>query len=438
MRIIDKIKADGVHISFEVFPPKTDAGFESVLKATDGIAELTPSFISVTYGAGGGTSKNTVKIASHIKNDLKIPALAHLTCVSSTKEEVHKVIGQLQKEGIENILALRGDIPQDGQFPLPGQYSHACELIEDIKKMGDFCIGAACYPEGHVEMEHKKDDIRYLKEKVDCGVDFITTQMFFVLKATDGIAELTPSFISVTYGAGGGTSKNTVKIASHIKNDLKIPALAHLTCVSSTKEEVHKVIGQLQKEGIENILALRGDIPQDGQFPLPGQYSHACELIEDIKKMGDFCIGAACYPEGHVEMEHKKDDIRYLKEKVDCGVDFITTQMFFNNDIFYNFLYRIREQGIMIPVLPGIMPITTKKQLARSCALSGTAVPQRFRAIVDYFGDDPAAMKQAGIAYATDQIIDLIANGVRNIHVYSMNKPEVAAAIMQNLSEIVK
>ena len=171
MRIIDKIKADGVHISFEVFPPKTDAGFESVLKATDGIAELTPSFISVTYGAGGGTSKNTVKIASHIKNDLKIPALAHLTCVSSTKEEVHKVIGQLQKEGIENILALRGDIPQDGQFPLPGQYSHACELIEDIKKMGDFCIGAACYPEGHVEMEHKKDDIRYLKEKVDCGVD---------------------------------------------------------------------------------------------------------------------------------------------------------------------------------------------------------------------------------------------------------------------------
>ena len=161
-------------------------------------------------------------------------------------------------------------------------------------------------------------------------------------------------------------------------------------------------------------------------------------VIEDIKKMGDFCIGAACYPEGHVEMEHKKDDIRYLKEKVDCGVDFITTQMFFNNDIFYNFLYRIREQGIMIPVLPGIMPITTKKQLARSCALSGTAVPQRFRAIVDYFGDDPAAMKQAGIAYATDQIIDLIANGVRNIHVYSMNKPEVAAAIMQNLSEIVK
>ena len=259
-----------------------------------------------------------------------------------------------------------------------------------------------------------------------------------VLKATEAIAELKPSYMSVTYGAGGGTSKNTVKIASHIKDKYNVPSLAHLTCVSSTKEEVHQVIDQLKAAGIENILALRGDIPQESEFPLPNHYQYAYELIEDIKSQGDFCIGAACYPEGHVEMEHKKDDIRYLKEKVDCGVDFITTQMFFNNDIFYNFLYRIREQGIMIPVLPGIMPITTKKQLARSCALSGTAVPQRFRAIVDYFGDDPAAMKQAGIAYATDQIIDLIANGVRNIHVYSMNKPEVAAAIMQNLSEIVK
>ena len=259
-----------------------------------------------------------------------------------------------------------------------------------------------------------------------------------VLKATEAIAELKPSYMSVTYGAGGGTSKNTVKIASHIKDKYNVPSLAHLTCVSSTKEEVHQVIDQLKAAGIENILALRGDIPQESEFPLPNHYQYAYELIEDIKSQGDFCIGAACYPEGHVEMEHKKDDIRYLKEKVDCGVDFITTQMFFNNDIFYNFLYRIREQGIMIPVLPGIMPITTKKQLARSCALSGTAVPQRFRAIVDYFGDDPAAMKQAGIAYATDQIIDLIANGVRNIHVYSMNIPEVAAAIMQNLSEIVK
>lgn len=259
-----------------------------------------------------------------------------------------------------------------------------------------------------------------------------------VLKATDGIAELTPSFISVTYGAGGGTSKNTVKIASHIKNDLKIPALAHLTCVSSTKEEVHKVIGQLQKEGIENILALRGDIPQDGQFPLPGQYSHACELIEDIKKMGDFCIGAACYPEGHVEAEHKKDDIYNLKKKVDCGVDFLTTQMFFDNTIFYNFLYRIREIGIAVPVVPGIMPVTKGNQMKRISEMSGTVLPQRFRDVLDRFGEDPKAMQQAGIAYATDQIIDLFANGINHVHVYSMNNPAVATAIMHNLSDIVK
>ena len=259
-----------------------------------------------------------------------------------------------------------------------------------------------------------------------------------VLKATEAIAELKPSYMSVTYGAGGGTSKNTVKIASHIKDKYNVPSLAHLTCVSSTKEEVHQVIDQLKASGIENILALRGDIPQESEFPLPNHYQYAYELIEDIKSQGDFCIGAACYPEGHVETEHKKDDISNLKTKVDCGVDFLTTQMFFDNNIFYNFLYRIREKGILVPVLPGIMPITNKKQLRRSMELSGTAVPQRFLAIIDRFGDDPEAMKQAGIAYATDQIIDLIANGINHIHVYSMNKPDVAAAIMNNLSAILK
>mgnify|MGYP001401456998 FL=1 len=259
-----------------------------------------------------------------------------------------------------------------------------------------------------------------------------------VLKATEAIAELKPSYMSVTYGAGGGTSKNTVKIASHIKDKYNVPSLAHLTCVSSTKEEVHQVIDQLKASGIENILALRGDIPQESEFPLPNHYQYAYELIEDIKSQGDFCIGAACYPEGHVETEHKKDDISNLKTKVDCGVDFLTTQMFFDNNIFYNFLYRIREKGILVPVLPGIMPITNKKQLRRSMELSGTAVPQRFLAIIDRFGDDPEAMKQAGIAYATDQIIDLIANGINHIHVYSMNKPDVAAGIQGNLSEILK
>ena len=259
-----------------------------------------------------------------------------------------------------------------------------------------------------------------------------------VMGAVEKIAALKPSYISVTYGAGGGTSKNTVKIASHIKKDLGVPSLAHLTCASSTREEVHAVIDRLKEEGIENILALRGDIPKDASFPIPGQYHFASELIRDIKEQGDFCIGAACYPEGHVESASKDEDILHLKEKVDCGVDFLTTQMFFDNSILYNFLYRIREKGITVPVLPGIMPVTNGKQIARICSLSGTVLPQRFLAVVDKFGDNPAAMQQAGIAYATDQIIDLIANGIQNIHIYSMNKPEVAAAIMANLSEIMK
>ena len=259
-----------------------------------------------------------------------------------------------------------------------------------------------------------------------------------VQNAVDEIAKLAPSFISVTYGAGGGTSKNTVKIASHIQNDLGVDSIAHLTCVSSTKEEVRQRVQEMKESGIQNILALRGDIPAESEFPIPNQYKYAYELIEDIRAQGDFCIGAACYPEGHIECEHKEDDITHLKQKVDCGVDFLTTQMFFDNSVFYNFLYRIREKGITVPVLPGIMPVTNGKQIARSCQLSGAVLPSRFRAIVDRFGDNPKAMQQAGIAYATDQIIDLIANGIQNIHVYSMNKPEVAAAIMSNLSEIVK
>lgn len=259
-----------------------------------------------------------------------------------------------------------------------------------------------------------------------------------VISAVDQIAELNPSYISVTYGAGGGTSKNTAKIAKHIKDDLGMLSLAHLTCASSTKEEVRSVIKNLKECGIENILALRGDIPEGMTFPTGDRFRYAYELVEEIRKQGDFCIGAACYPEGHVENEHKTEDIKYLKQKVDMGVDFLTTQMFFDNDIHYNFLYRVREAGIQVPILPGIMPITTKTQLKRSQELSGTVFPRRFLALVDRFGDHPEAMKQAGIAYATDQIIDLLSNGVKNIHVYSMNKPEVAAKIMENISEIIK
>lgn len=267
--------------------------------------------------------------------------------------------------------------------------------------------------------------------KTDAGFDRI-------LKATDKIAELKPDFISVTYGAGGGTSKNTAEIARHIKKDLGVESLAHLTCASSTKDEVRSVIKNLKEMGIENILALRGDIPEGMAFPSEDRFQHASELVEEIHKNGGFCIGAACYPEGHVESGNKKEDIGFLKEKVGKGVDFLTTQMFFDNDIYYNFLYHIREAGITVPILPGIMPITSAAQMKRSQELSGTVFPRRFLAILDRFGNYPDAMLQAGIAYATDQIIDLLANGVKNIHIYSMNKPEIAETIMSNLSEIIK
>ena len=191
-----------------------------------------------------------------------------------------------------------------------------------------------------------------------------------------------------------------------------------------------------RENGIENILALSGDIPKGGRVST--DYRYAIELIREIREHGDFCIGGACYPEGHVECEHRTEDLKHLKEKVDAGLSFITTQMFFDNDIFYKFLYRAREMDIQVPVIAGIMPITHPKQLRRSVEMSGTEVPQRFRAIVDCFGEDPESMKQAGIIYATEQIIDLIANGIRHIHVYTMNKPEVAAGIMTNLSAILK
>lgn len=257
-----------------------------------------------------------------------------------------------------------------------------------------------------------------------------------VKTATEEIAKLSPDFMSVTYGAGGGTSETTVSIAENILKNYKVTPLAHLTCVSSSKKDVKKQLDALKNIGIENILALRGDVPEG--MTHSADYKYASELIYDIKKAGDFCIGAACYPEVHPESDNQKDDIKYLKEKVDMGVSFLTTQMFFDNNILYNFLYKIREAGITVPVVAGIMPVTNGKQIKRICALSGTYLPQRFRSIVDKFGDNPQAMKQAGIAYATDQIIDLLANGVGSVHVYTMNKPDVAEKIKENISELLK
>lgn len=257
-----------------------------------------------------------------------------------------------------------------------------------------------------------------------------------VEKAALEIAKLEPAFMSVTYGAGGGTSKYTVQIASDVQDTCHVPTLSHLTCVSSTREKVHSVLQDIKAHGIENVLALRGDIPKDGK--IEHDYQYASQLIREIRETSpQLCIGAACYPEGHVESVNKTADIEHLKEKVEAGCDFVTTQMFFDNNILYNYLYRIREKGITVPVVAGIMPVTNVSQIKRICSMSGTYLPSRFKAIVDRFGDNPAAMKQAGIAYATEQIIDLIANHVNAIHIYSMNKPDVAAQIKNSLSEIL-
>lgn len=261
-----------------------------------------------------------------------------------------------------------------------------------------------------------------------------------VKSATEEMAKLKPSFMSVTYGAGGGTSRYTLEIAKNIQDRYGVPTLAHLTCVSSSKETVHARIRELIDAGIENVMALRGDLTPELEQSDRSQwdYRHASELVRELKESGaDLCIGGACYPEIHPESENQHEDIRHLKEKVDAGCDFLTTQMFFDNNLLYNFLYKIREAGVAVPVIPGIMPITNANQVARAVKLSGSFMPVRFKSLVDKFGASPAAMKQAGIAYATDQIIDLYANGVKNVHVYSMNKPDVAEAILRNVSDII-
>lgn len=258
-----------------------------------------------------------------------------------------------------------------------------------------------------------------------------------VEKAVKEIASLSPHFMSVTYGAGGGTSSYTVNIASQIQKDFNVPALAHITCISSTRQTVQEQLEKIRQAGLENVLALRGDIPE-GSDNSHADYQYASDLVTEIKKTENFCIGGACYPEGHPESVNSREDILNLKRKIDAGCQFLTTQMFFDNNILYNYLYKIREQGITVPVVAGIMPVTNGKQISRICKLSGTYLPARFKAIVDRFGDDPEAMTQAGIAYATDQIIDLLANGVNAVHVYTMNKPDVARQIQKNLSYIIK
>ena len=250
------------------------------------------------------------------------------------------------------------------------------------------------------------------------------------------IAALAPAFVSVTYGAAGNTAAHTLEIAKAVK-DAGCTPLYHLTCAASTMDQIRQRLNELSAEGIENILALRGDIPEGMVFPGPRQFRYASELVSQVKESGSFCIGAACYPEGHPESPSKDKDLDNLRRKVDAGADFLTTQMFFDNNILYNFLFRALQKGISVPVAAGIMPVVNAGQIKRICSLSGASLPPRFAAIVDRFSQNPKAMRQAGIAFATEQIIDLIANGVNNIHIYTMNRPQIAASIFQNLSDIL-
>lgn len=265
----------------------------------------------------------------------------------------------------------------------------------------------------------------------------VTSDYETVQRAAYGVAKLKPDYMSVTYGAGGSTRGNTLKIAKGIQEEFGVTTIAHLTCVGATKEGIRQALEEMKAAGIENVLALRGDKPKDCEGDPFADYHYASELAADIRAFGGMCIGGACYPEGHVESENTKEDILNLKKKVDAGCEYLTTQMFFDNNIFYNFLCRVREAGIDVPVIPGIMPITRPSQLRSAVRLSGCNVPMRFRSIVDCFGRNPEAMQQAGIIYATDQIIDLIANGIRHVHVYSMNKPEVVRGIQESLNKII-
>lgn len=267
--------------------------------------------------------------------------------------------------------------------------------------------------------------------KTDDGYDSVA-------QAVTALSFLAPDYISVTYGAGGGTSKNTVRIASEIEKNLHTTALAHLTCVNSTKDEVNGILSQLQESDVQNVLALRGDRPTaPADISRPEEYRYAYQLIRDIRAAGDFCIGAACYPEGHVESGDLAEDLTHLREKVDSGVDFLVTQMFFENRSMYSFMDRAAQKGITVPVIVGIMPVISSKTIRRMVDLSGTCLTPRLNSILEKWGDDPDAMMQAGIIHASEQIVDLVSNGVRGIHIYTMNKPEVAQAICKNIGFLI-
>lgn len=259
-----------------------------------------------------------------------------------------------------------------------------------------------------------------------------------VYKTLDELQGLKPDFISVTYGAGGKAKDRTVEIASKIKNDYRIESLAHLTCISSTKEQIKSIFTEMKKNNIENILALRGDVPEqeDARSNISEEHNYAKDLITEIRNEGGFSIGAACYPEGHIECENRIKDIKHLREKVDRGAEFLISQLFFDNERFFRFMEELDLAGIDVPVSAGIMPVMNKNQILRMTKLSGCYLPPKFRRIVDRYENNPESLREAGEAYAIEQIIDLMTWGVRGIHLYTMNKPDTARRILTNIENI--
>lgn len=284
--------------------------------------------------------------------------------------------------------------------------------IIDLLKSPKVCVSCELFPpKKGSELEHAQEIVRTIAIQ---GVDYM----------------------SVTYGAGGTAVGKSVALVSEIER-CGVPALAHLTCVGADEGKIEGVLDQLKDAHVENVLALRGDLPQGQDHPL-GDYAHASDLVKKIKSYGDFCVGGATYPEGHPEAAGLDEDLEHTKMKVEAGCDFLVTQMFFDNSMFYNFMYRLLAKGIQVPVVAGIMPVTNLKQIEKIFTLSGTPVPASLRAMAERFADHPAALKQAGMAYAIGQIVDLIANGFTNIHIYTMNKPEIIGGIRSNLSEIIR
>ena len=290
----------------------------------------------------------------------------------------------------------------------------------------------------------------YIKDFYNKGKTVVSFEIFppkkgagtveSITNKLEGFSKLNPDYISVTYGAGGSTSGNTCAIAGKVKNEFSIESLAHITCLSSTKDDIKTILDNLKNNNVKNILALRGDSPESGLTSADLDFKYASDLVSFIRKNygNDFSIGAACYPEGHIESRNVKQDIANLKFKVEQGVDFLISQLFYDNEQYYSFLEKKEIAGIKAPVSAGIMPVVNAKQIHNIVTLCGASLPRKFIRILDKYEDNPDALMEAGIMYAIDQIIDLVTSDIDGIHIYTMNRPDVATKIMENISHILK